>query len=199
MTKQEFLSELERRLAKLPKEERKERIAFYEEMINDRMEEWPTEEQAVAMVGTVEEVVQQILVDMPLAEVEEQMAKPKRKLKGWQLACLIVGSPIWVSLLFAALAPVFALYGFVWSIILSLWVVELSLGGSALATLAAGILLMVNGQVMPGLAVLGISCVCVGLTIFMFNACKGITKCIFCVMNKIVLALKSRLGRKESI
>ena len=198
MTKQEFLDELERRLAKLPKEERKERVAFYEEMINDRMEEWPTEEQAVAMVGTVDEVIQQILVDLPLAEVEEQMATPRRKLKGWQLICLIVGSPIWASLLISVVAVLLAIYGAVWSVIIALWAIEIALGVGAIGTIASSILLIVQGNVVPGLAFMGIGFVCVGLTIFMFYACKAATKGIWSISRQMVLALKKRSRRKEN-
>ena len=48
MTKKEFLARLRRGLAQLPPEEREERLAFYSEMIDDRMEEGLSEQEAVA-------------------------------------------------------------------------------------------------------------------------------------------------------
>ncbi len=39
MTKQEFIAELRKGLSGLPKKELEERLTFYSEMIDDRMEE----------------------------------------------------------------------------------------------------------------------------------------------------------------
>ena len=50
MRKQEFLSALKRSMKGLPKSEIDERISFYSEMIDDRVEEGFSEEEAVAMI-----------------------------------------------------------------------------------------------------------------------------------------------------
>ena len=47
MNKQEFLSLLRRELSGLPQGDIEERVGFYAEMIDDRMEEGLTEEEAV--------------------------------------------------------------------------------------------------------------------------------------------------------
>ena len=52
MTKLEFLSQLERALSALPAAERADRLDFYREMIDDRMEEGLTEQQAVEAIGS---------------------------------------------------------------------------------------------------------------------------------------------------
>ena len=57
MTKLDFLFALQSRLEGLPKDEVRERIGFYAEMIEDRMEEGMPEEAAVAAVGSVEETL----------------------------------------------------------------------------------------------------------------------------------------------
>ncbi len=51
MNKQEFLNALRSQLKGLPKDELENRISFYEEMINDRMDEGLSEEAAVADIG----------------------------------------------------------------------------------------------------------------------------------------------------
>jgi len=61
MRKAEFLNELEAGLVGLPKEDVEERLAFYSEMIDDRMEEGLTEEAPVAAAGPVDDIVSQIL------------------------------------------------------------------------------------------------------------------------------------------
>ncbi|MBR5538496.1 MAG: hypothetical protein IKU61_01205 [Clostridia bacterium] len=54
MNKQEFLEELRKGLSGLPKEDVRERLNFYGEIIDDRIEEGLTEEEAVfgAFVGS---------------------------------------------------------------------------------------------------------------------------------------------------
>ena len=55
MTKQEFLDKLEAGLAGTNEEEQV--LEFYREMIADRVEDGMSEEEAVAQVGTVEEIL----------------------------------------------------------------------------------------------------------------------------------------------
>ena len=56
MNKHEFLAALRRELTALPHDELTEQLNFYNEMIDDRMEEGMTEEEAVAAVGSVESI-----------------------------------------------------------------------------------------------------------------------------------------------
>ena len=48
MGKQEFLAQLRKGLQGLPQEDIEERLTFYSEMIDDRMEEGLSEEEAVS-------------------------------------------------------------------------------------------------------------------------------------------------------
>ena len=57
MNKQEFLAGLQKGLSGLPQEDVEERLTFYGEMLDDRMEEGLSEEEAVAAAGSVEEIV----------------------------------------------------------------------------------------------------------------------------------------------
>ena len=61
MNKHEFLAALRRELEGLPHGEAVERLNFYGEMIDDRMEEGMTEEAAVAAVGSVESIAAGIM------------------------------------------------------------------------------------------------------------------------------------------
>lgn len=57
MNKQEFLAALAEGLTGLPQADVEERLAFYGEMIDDRMEEGLTEEEAVKEAGPVQDIV----------------------------------------------------------------------------------------------------------------------------------------------
>lgn len=63
MNKHEFLAALRRELTALPHGELTEQLNFYNEMIDDRMEEGMTEEDAVAGIGSVEGIAAVILAD----------------------------------------------------------------------------------------------------------------------------------------
>ena len=69
MYKQQFLSELEKKLGGLPQEDIHERLNFYDESISDRMEEGLTEEEAVAAIGNADAIAAQIIAETPFARI----------------------------------------------------------------------------------------------------------------------------------
>lgn len=79
MTKLNFLISLKDRLSALPCEELEERLNFYSEMIEDRMKEGLSEEEAVSTVGTVDEIASQIVSEVPRAKAENKKSKPKKR------------------------------------------------------------------------------------------------------------------------
>lgn len=76
MTKQEFISELKRRLSGLSKEDLDKAAEYYGEAIDDCMEEGLSEEEAVAAVGPLEEAVRTILEEIPQASSPRISGKP---------------------------------------------------------------------------------------------------------------------------
>ena len=110
MTKSEFLSALRAHLYGLPKDEIDERVDFYGEAIDDRIEDGLSEEDAVGEMGSLDGIVFEIIGEVPLSKIIKQRVKPKRRFKAWETVLLAVGSPVWLSLLFAAFAVVLSLY-----------------------------------------------------------------------------------------
>ncbi len=103
MNKKEFIEELRARLSGLPKDDLENRLSFYEESINDRMDDGKTEEEAIKDLGTIDEIVNQVASETSLVTLVKEKAKPKRKLSGVEIALLIIGSPLWFPLLLVAL------------------------------------------------------------------------------------------------
>ena len=68
MNKNEFLLKLKKGLRGLPQADIDERLTFYSEMIDDRMEEGLTETEAVEAIGSVNDVTAQILAETPLTK-----------------------------------------------------------------------------------------------------------------------------------
>ena len=195
MTKLAFLMALNEKLSRLPREEAEERLRFYSEMIEDRMEEGLAEEDAVAAVGSVDEIATQILSEFP--NTTEPKLRKKR-MKTWEIVLLAVGSPVWVSLLIAGFAVALSLYISLWAIILSLWAVFVSLSACTLAGIAAGIGFAIAGNVPIGIAMLGAACLCAGLAIALFFVCKIATKYTFRLLKLCTQLLGTRLKRKEA-
>ena len=197
MNKTDFLLALEEQLSALPWEEVSDRWDYYSEMIDDRMEEGLSEEEAVAELGTVNEIAAQILADIPLSALVKKKLKSQRRIKAWEIVLLVLGSPIWLSLLIAAFAVVLSLYISLWAIIISLWAVFVSLIVCALAGIAVGILWAVIGKIFAGVAMIGAGILCTGLSIFLFFGCKAATKGAALLAKKMVLGIKRCFLRKE--
>ena len=79
-------------------------------MVDDRIEEGLSEEDAVAQIGSVDEVVSQILSDTSIVKLVKEKISPKRKMRAWEIILLILGSPVWLSILIALFAVVFCAY-----------------------------------------------------------------------------------------
>lgn len=161
MTKQEFLSELERALGKLPHAEVEQAIAFYDEAINDRMEDGLSENDAVADLGQIDEIAAQITAEIP--PIPRAIARANTGSRILNIVLLAVFSPIWVPVALALAAAALAVYVAIWAVIASLLILDAALvlmpfaGLGTLATLAG------SGTPLPGIFVLGLSMVASGL------------------------------------
>ncbi|HOR23032.1 MAG TPA: hypothetical protein PLY43_09945, partial [Ruminococcus sp.] len=98
MNREKFISELREKLYGLSQSDIDERVEFYSEMINDRMEDGLSEEEAVAEIGSVDGIVEQIMGEIPITALVKEKVKPKRKLKAWEIVLLVLGSPVWLPL-----------------------------------------------------------------------------------------------------
>ena len=199
MNKTDFLLELNEKLSFLPREEVKERLAFYREMIEDRMEEGLSEEEAVAAVGSVDEIVAQILADTPFTKLAKEKIKSNRQLNTWEIVLLILGFPVWLPLGIAAIAVIFSVYVSLWSVIISLWAVFASLAACAVGGILACVVFIIGGNVPTGLAMLAAGIVCAGLSIFMFIGCKAAVKGTLILTKKFALWVKSCFVKKEEV
>ena len=199
MNKQDFIASLRASLSGLPKQDVEDRLNFYSEMIDDRIEEGLTEQEAVLAIGSVTTVSSQIISDIPLSKIAKEKIKPKRGLRAWEILLLALGSPIWLSLLIAAFAVVFSLYVSVWSVIISLWAVFASLVAFVAGGIIAGIIFIVVGNVLTGVCMIGTALVCAGLSIFSFFGCKAATKGLLWLTKKLALGIKKCFVKKEEV
>ena len=198
MNKEEFLTALKEGLKGLPQDEVDGRLSFYGEMIDDRMEEGLSEEEAVAAAGNIGEIVAQTLSEIPLSKLVKEKIKPKRTLRGWEIALIILGFPLWFPLLLAAGAVLLSLYVVVWALIISLWAIEASLWACALGGLALSAAYAIHGNLFLCLFSAGVGLFCAGVSVFMFFGCLAASKGILRLTKKAALGIKKLFMKKES-
>lgn len=198
MNKDQFLEELRKKLSGLPQEDIDERVAFYSEMIDDRMEEGITEEEAVASLGTVDSVVEQIMSEIPLTKLVKQKVKPKGKMKAWEVVLLVLGAPVWIPLIIAALAIALSVYIVIWAVVISVYAVNLSVAAGAASGLAGIFIYLKAGNPAGMLFSFGAAIALAGLTILLFFVCKWITKAVIKLTGRIFLGTKTSFVGKEA-
>ena len=201
-----FLSELRNRLFGLPGEEIEERLSFYNEMINDRMEEGLSEEEAVAAIGPVEEIAEQIMSTAQVQPVTiapawddtaysqqpvmdapplygsgypEYAEEPKRSGGGMKTLLLILGFPLWFPLMAAFLVVWLALTVAAFSVILAFWVTAAGLAAGVAAGLFYAIVCFFLGKTFSAFAWIGTGCILAGVSILMFLCGGAVTKGVF--------------------
>ena len=172
MNKESFLIKLASALAGLPEEDIEKSLEFYSEMIDDRIEDGLSEAEAVAAVGTIEEIRAQIVKDTPLPKLIKEKVKRKRSLNGLEVTLLIVGFPIWFPLLAAAASVVFSVYVTLWSLIIVLFAVEISFAACAFAGIVASPLFFSLGNIPSALFLLGCGLFLAGLSVLWVFVCK---------------------------
>ena len=144
MKKSEYLDQLRKALIENEIPNTDQMIDFYEEMIDDRMEEGMTEEAAVLAMEDIDSVVSQAKMDMPItslvtAKVKESHDRAKEKGNGvlW-IILAVLGFPVWFPLLTAFFVVLVALFAAMWAVVISLFAAVFSLGIAAAASFAAG-------------------------------------------------------------
>ena len=201
MNKSEFLNLLESELEELPDIEIKKSLTYYSEMIDDRVEDGESESDAVASLGSIDEISKSVISQTPLSEHTEKPVKQKNRFSLPVIILLILGSPIWLSILLALFSVIISLYATIVSIIIAMYsvVAALLLGGAA-AVLGSPIIMYTN--IHTGIALIGAGVIMFGLGIFSAYGTvilsKLIIKFTYFIVDKIKYAIIKLRSAKSS-
>lgn len=198
MNKHDFILALQERLTGLPEEDIEKSLDYYSEIIDDRMEDGLSEEEAAAAVGDPAEIAAQILSEIPLGKLVKAKLKPRRTLRTWEVVLLVFGSPVWLPLLASALVIILAIYASIWAVIFSLYAADLALAVSSVACVAAAVPHAVGGNTAAGVFMLGGALVLAGLAIFMFFGCNQAAKGVLWLGKMTLRGIRSCFIRKEA-
>ena len=193
MNKFDFLTQLQARLWALPEEDKQRSVDYYGEMIDDRMEDGLSEEEAVAAIGDLDEIVQQILTETPrppaTVKKEGEQKKQKRKVSWWETLLLVLGFPVWGSLLIAVSAVIFSVWISLWSVVIALYATAFALAACAIGLPVAAFSLLWIHRYGKCAVLVGGALVCAGLAILIFLlsnlAAKGLAALTKLIWNGI--------------
>ncbi len=177
MSRDAFLGELRHRMAGLPREVVDRTAEYYGELIADSVEDGLTEEEAVSRLGSLDEIVANIVRDTPLPKIIETRVQESRKrgVSGWVIALLILGAPLWLPLLIATLAVLFALFVALWAVVIALWAAVAAVILTGVVAVVAGVVELCRLHLPQGLVLLGGGLVCLGLCALLFLLMKLVT------------------------
>ena len=174
MNKEEFLKELRSHLKGLSQEDINERISFYSEMIDDRVDEGKTEAQAIEELGGVDKVIDDILKDTPLLKLVKERTKPKRALRAWEIIFLILGFPLWFPLFLVFVILCLVGYLLVWVWVLVSYAIEAAFMAGSVWGFVGFVTFLANGTF--SMTYLGAGILGLGLSFLFIFACIGTTK-----------------------
>lgn len=197
MNKQEFFEKISSKLEGLPEEDIKKSLDYYNEMIEDRIEEGLSEEEAVEAMGSPEEIAEQILMDTSLPKLVKAKVKPKRPLAVWEIVLIVLGFPVWFPLLAAFGVVLLSVYIVIWSVILVLFSVDLALAVSGVSTIIGSIAMIFCSSIQQGLYYFGFGLLMCGLAVMLFFGSIYTTKKIIVLSKLIIKGIKSCFIRRS--
>lgn len=196
MKKQEFITMLHYKLSSLPEGDVLERLGFITEMIDDRIEEGYTEEDAIRALGPIDDLAARIISE---ANGAPKAVKPteaaKKKNTALVITLIAIGSPLWISLGAAALSLVVAAYAVIWSIAGSLWAVFGALAGAGAGGIIVGCALTFSNPA-GGLAILGCALFSLGISLPAFYGCLYSTKGAAWLSKQIAIGIKNIFAKR---
>lgn len=175
MTKSEFINKIKSKLSNFPENIVDDRLSFYTEMIDDYIDEGMTEVEACEKLGSIDEIVESIAEDIPLSKLAKKKLNNRNKLSTLNIVLLIIGFPLWFSLLAVGFAVIISIYAALWSVVICLWAVVLSCGVSSMAGIILFIIYLCTSNYALGFVVLGTSFVLLGICGLLIFVSKYLT------------------------
>ncbi len=201
MLKDEFLKTLEVRLSGIPQEDLDKTLDYYNEIISDKQEDGMSEIDAVKSLGTLDEIVNNTLKEIPIKKLVKEKLNLNRKLKTWEIVVLSLTSIIWVPVSIVMIAAVLVLYVCLWSGVIALAAGAVSCAATSLVIIL-GLLDFVTGNFGSGLVLMGIGMISLGAAILLGILTFEFAKVMVIVCKKIILKIKSlfiKRGEKNEI
>lgn len=195
MNKQEYLAQLRAALACLPEGEIEESVAFYTEMIDDRVADGLTEEEATAQLDDPKAAARAIIADLPVVPRTVVRTKQRNRALYWTL--VILGFPLWFPLLAAAALVAFTGVLVIWLLVAGLWMLAAGLLFGGPLGIVVCLWGLANGQVPYGVVELGSGLVCFGLGLFCLHGALAASRALAQVSRQWIAKMKAPFVKEK--
>lgn len=218
-TKAEFLAALRNALSGMPQEDLEKTLEYYEEMIDDRTEDGDSEEAAVAGIGDISEIAAGIRAETAQKDISTAASgaslsvqtetpapaptpapsasftplppeKPRRNRSVLPVVLLILGAPLWLPLLAAALIIVLSIFLALLTVVVALYAATVSVAAGAILSLIAAVPLFFTAGGTVGTFYLGAGICCAGICILLFLLSTLFAKGMLLLCNSCFRAVK---------
>ncbi|MCM3755871.1 DUF1700 domain-containing protein [Sporosarcina aquimarina] len=189
MNKSKFMSELSIRLNTLPQHEINKSLAYYSEIIADRMEDGMCEEVAVSGLGDIDEIAQEIVLD---ATPISKFILPNRPLSSSDIFLLVLCSPLIILLI----GIVILIYLSVWLVISALYLINISFVLVGLAGIVASIVDFRN-NIPINILIFIVSLFSIGIGIVLYAPIKKGSKKLWGLTTLVIRYIKIKFIRKK--
>jgi len=165
MTQNEFFEQLHKALAGLPQSEIDRITEYYDEIFIGALDDGKTEEEICASLDNPEDIAGRVRAEIAFVRAEQE---PSAKSMSTVLIVLlgIFALPIGLPIAISVFAVVLSLLAVVFSIVVSLGATVLALFAGGLIGIVYGIIVMIQGGPLFGIAFVGISFILLGISIF---------------------------------
>lgn len=194
MNRQEYLEALRKALSDMPYSEVEKSVMYCSEIIDDKIEDGMTEQQAVDSMDDISSAARQIKLDQSMGTLIAARANSAGK--KLSTAAIIVGAPLWAAFAAIVFAAVITMYAVLWAIDIALWAVFAAFAAvGAFGPLIAAYMFTVDAR--SGCVILAGSLVSAGLAIFMFILNKFLSRQLIRFTAFIWRKLKTLFVRKK--
>ncbi len=162
MTKSTFIDELRGLLESLNEDECNKFISYYEEIIEDYKESGLTEQEVIEKIGSPQSIANNILSEQDSININI----PSFNSKILNMILLILGFPLWGSLLLTAVLLILSAY-------IIIWCIPFTTGVSSIAFFVASLVSIIGSPFMMadvltvGIVQLGLGITSVGISILL--------------------------------
>jgi uncharacterized membrane protein len=189
MSRNEFISELKKKLHRLPQSEVDSTVSYYEEYFNDA---GPENEQIVlSELGTPSAVASKVIGEFAVDSAE----KSRRPVSVWFIILAIFASPIALPVAIAVSAVVIAVIVVIFAVYLAIGISGLAIFANGLISIFAGIWSMAI-SVSTGLFYLGFGMIGTSVGAAIFMGMTHLTQITFRGIKKLLARFLIRRGSK---
>ena len=160
MNKTEFLRELEKELKKINKKEYKNYISYYDELIEDYKEDGNSEDEAIEKIGNPKDIANNNIEELNNSAINSMTTS----LKVVSIILIILGSPLWGTLVLCVLCLILSLFILIGCAYLLIWCIPFMTAALGVASSFGGIISVV----------LSVFAIQDGIHIFLFQLGAGL-------------------------